>query len=214
MDLFSQPEILDRYLEAHSSSVDPVLIELSRHTHLKEVHPNMLSGPILGSFLTLFSKLLSPSHILEIGTYTGYSAICLAKGLKPGGKLTTLELNDELRQIALNYFARAGLSEKIELINGDAAEILCELPGPFDLAFIDANKENYTLYYDLVLDRMSEGGYILADNVLWGGKVLGDTEADSSTSAIHQFNRHVTNDPRVENVLFPIRDGLMVIKKL
>ncbi len=214
MELFSQPEILEHYLDAHSSKEDPVLAELRRHTYLKEVHPQMLSGPTLGGFLTLFSKLTLPSQILEIGTYTGYSAICLARGLQTGGKLTTLEYNDELRENALSFFKKAGLMDSIELINGDAAKILPGLPGPFDLVFIDANKENYSLYYELVMEKLNKGAYILADNVLWGGKVLGDTEADSSTSAIHQFNRLVTNDPRVENLLLPIRDGLMVIKKL
>ncbi|MCP4310030.1 MAG: O-methyltransferase [Bacteroidetes bacterium] len=214
MDIFSQPEILERYLEAHSSDEDPVLTELSRHTHLKEVHPRMLSGHVLGAFLTLFSKLVSPTHILEVGTYTGYSAICLAKGLKQGGKLTTLELNDELRNTALTFFEKAGIGNNIELINGDALQIIPGLPGPFDLIFIDANKENYPAYYEMIVEKVRPGGYILADNVLWGGKVLGDAENDSSTKAIHQFNQLVTKDPRVENLLIPIRDGLMVINKL
>lgn len=214
MDLFSQPELLDRYLESHSSNEDPVLVELSRHTHLKEVHPRMLSGNILGGFLSLFSQLLSPSQILEVGTYTGYSAICLAKGLKTGGLLTTLELNDELRQTAELFFKKAGVAEKIELINGDALEIIPELSGPFDLVFIDANKESYPAYFELCLNKLSTGGYILADNVLWGGKVLEADEADSSTKAIREFNRQVTLDTRVENLLLPIRDGLMLIKKL
>jgi predicted O-methyltransferase YrrM len=214
MDLFSQPELLDRYLETHSTGEDPVLAELTRHTHLKEVHPRMLSGQVLGAFLTLFSKLVSPAQILEVGTYTGYSAICLAKGLKTGGKLTTLELNDELRQTALTYFEKADLGNSIELINGDALKIIPGLAGPFDLAFIDANKENYPAYYEMIVDKLRPGGYIMADNVLWGGKVLGDVENDSSTKAIRQFNQLVTEDPRVENLLLPVRDGLMVIKKL
>lgn len=214
MDLFSQPEILERYLEMHSAAEDPVLAELSRHTYLKEVHPNMLSGRILGGFLTLFSHLVSPSRILELGTYTGYSAICLAKGLKPGGKLTTLELNDELRQTALAFFEKAGVNNSIELINGDALQILPGLPGLFDLVFLDANKENYPLYYKMMVPKVTKGGYILADNVLWGGKVLGDGEPDNSTKAIQKFNQLVTGDTRVENLLLPIRDGLMIIKKL
>ena len=159
-------------MKTHSTAEDPVLAELSRHTYLKEVHPNMLSGKILGAFLTLFSQLLSPSRILEVGTYTGYSAICLAKGLKPGGKLITLELNDELRQTALSFFEKAGISSSIELINGDALQIIPGLPGTFDLAFIDAHKESYPSYYELIVDKLDSGGYILADNVLWGGKVL------------------------------------------
>lgn len=214
MELFSQPEILERYLEMHSSAEDPVLAELNRHTHLKEVHPRMLSGRVLGAFLTLFSQLLSPSRILEVGTYTGYSAICLAKGLKSGGKLTTLELNDELRQTALTFFEKAGVAKSIELLNGDAIKIIPNLPGPFDLVFIDANKESYSAYYEEILPKVTKGGYILADNVLWGGKVLGDHKKDNSTSSIQRFNELVTRDPRVENLLLPIRDGLMVIKKL
>jgi len=214
MDLFSQPEILERYLETHSTPEDPVLAELNRHTHLKEVHPRMLSGRVLGAFLTLFSQLSSPSSILEVGTYTGYSAICLAKGLKPGGKLTTLELNDELRQTALNFFEKAGVGDRINLINGDAQQILPELPGPFDLVFLDANKESYSIYYEMIVKKVRKGGYILADNVLWGGKVLEDGQADISTNGIQNFNQLVTRDSRVENLLLPIRDGLMVIKKL
>jgi len=214
MDIFSQPEFLERYLETHSTCEDPVLSELTRHTHLKEIHPRMLSGQVLGAFLTLFSKLVSPNQILEVGTYTGYSAICLAKGLKKGGKLTTLELNDELRQTALTFFEKADTGNSIELINGDALKIIPGLPGPFDLAFIDANKENYPAYYELIVEKLSPGGYILADNVLWGGKVLEDFDKDSSTRAIRQFNDLVTEDPRVENLLLPVRDGLMIIKKL
>ncbi|MFO7670816.1 MAG: O-methyltransferase [Bacteroidales bacterium] len=214
MELFSQPEMLERYLETHSTSEDPVLAELTRHTYLKEVHPNMLSGRVLGGFLTLFSQLLSPSRILEVGTYTGYSAICLAKGLKPGGKLTTLELNDELRQTTLAFFEKAGVSKSIELINGDALQIIPVLPGLFDLVFLDADKENYPVYYEMIVQKVVKGGYILADNVLWGGKVLGNKGTDPSTRAIQKFNQLVTLDPRVENLLFPIRDGLMVIKKL
>jgi predicted O-methyltransferase YrrM len=214
MEIYSQPEMLERYLETHSTSEDPVLAELTRHTYLKEVHPNMLSGRVLGGFLTLFSQLISPSRILEVGTYTGYSAICLAKGLKQGGKLTTLELNDELRQTALNFFEKAGVSQSIELINGDALQIIPGLPGLFDLVFLDADKENYPLYYEMIVQKVVKGGYILADNVLWGGKVLGNRETDHLTRAIQKFNKLVTLDPRVENLLLPLRDGLMVIKKL
>lgn len=213
MALFSQPELLDRYLENHSSAEDPVLAELSRHTHLKEVHPQMLSGNILGGFLTFISQLKAPERILEVGTYTGYSAICLAKGLKPGGKLITLDLNDELRQTALSFFEKAGVSEVIELINGDALEIIPNLQGPFDLVFIDANKESYPAYYEMIVPMVVKGGLIMADNVLWGGKVLDTKERESSTSSIQKFNQMVTLDPRVKNLLLPIRDGLMLLKK-
>jgi len=214
MSIFKHADILDRYLAEHSTSEDPVLEELTRHTYLKEVHPTMISGHILGSFLTLFSKMISPFRILEVGTFTGYSAICLARGLQPGGLLTTIEGNDELRQTALSFFVKAGVSDRIELINGDALKIIPGLHEPLDLVFLDAGKEEYPQYYELLIDRVRSGGYILADNSLWGGSVLEDPEADPDTSAIHRFNQIVTDDARVENLLLTIRDGLMVIKKL
>ena len=207
-------EILERYLEQHSSREDPVLEELARHTYLKEVHPRMLSGHVMGRFLSLFSTLLDPARILEIGTYTGYSAICLARGLKKGGRLITLEVNDELRETALSFFKKAGVSDRIEMISGDALKIIPELEGNFDLVFIDAQKEDYLVYYDLVIDKVKRGGYILADNVLWGGKVLSDIPEDNPTEAIQKFNRHVTEDHRVDNLLLPVRDGIMIIRKL
>jgi len=214
MELFHDPELLDRYLSEHSSQEDPVLTDLARHTYLNEVHPNMLSGHILGSFLTLFSTLLSPERILEVGTFTGYSAICLARGLREGGSLITLEVNDELRAISLEYFRKAGLSGQIELINGDALEVIPSLQGNFDLVFMDAHKDDYPAYYDLVIERIAPGGYILADNVLWGGKVLDIPSADNTTRIIHQFNQKVNQDRRVENLILPVRDGLMLIKKI
>ena len=213
MGLFTDEEALDRYLSEHSSEEDPVLRELARHTYLNEVYPRMLSGHILGSFLTMFSKMLRPERILEIGTYTGYSAICLARGLRSGGTLTTIEINDELQSTALNYFLKAGLGEQIELINGDAHKVIPDLNGVFDLVFIDANKDDYPDYFRLVIDKVKPGGYILADNVLWGGKVLDDQPKDQTTRTLDQFNKAITADPRVENLLLPLRDGLMVIKK-
>jgi predicted O-methyltransferase YrrM len=213
MELFTDAETLDRYLVEHSREEDPVLQELARHTYLKVVHPRMLSGHILGSFLTMFSKMLSPQHILEIGTYTGYSAICLARGLKPGGMLTTIEVNDELRATALLFFRKAGLHEQIELVNGDALKVILALEDSYDLVFMDANKDDYPDYYKLVIDKVATGGYILVDNVLWGGKVLDAQLEDSTTRTIDQFNKMITADQRVENLLLPIRDGLMVIKK-
>lgn len=214
MELITDAEALDRYLAENSSGEDPVLKELSRHTYLKEVHPRMLSGHILGSFLTMFSKLLSPQGILEIGTYTGYSAICLARGLKEGGRLVTLEVNDELRKTAELFFEKAGLLSQIELINGDALELIPALKGPFDLVFIDAHKDDYINYYNLIIDKVPSGGYILADNVLWGGKVMDKKRYDATTRTIHLFNQTITKDSRVENLLLPIRDGIMLIKKI
>lgn len=214
MELFNDPEKVDRYLEKHSSPEDEVLLELTRHTYLKEVHPNMLSGKVLGRFLQLFSKLLSPDRILEIGTYTGYSAICLARGLKPGGKLITLEVNEELRASTLSFFKKAGVDQQIQLINGNALEVIPTLEETFDLVFIDANKEDYPAYYKAAMEKLAPGGYILADNVLWSGKVLDENISDATTRAIHEFNQMISDDVRVENLLLPIRDGLMVIQKL
>lgn len=214
MELFSDAEKLDRYLEKHSSPEDGVLLELARHTYLKEVHPNMLSGKVLGGFLQLFSKLLSPDRILEIGTFTGYSAICLARGLKPGGKLITLEVNEELRASTLSFFKKAGVDQQIQLINGNALELIPTLEETFDLVFIDAHKEDYPAYYEAAMKKLAPGGYILADNVLWSGKVLDENLSDPTTRAIHQFNQMISDDVRVENLLLPIRDGLMVIQKL
>jgi caffeoyl-CoA O-methyltransferase len=214
MEIFNDPESLDRYLLEHSSQEDPVLKDLARHTYLNEVHPRMLSGHILGSFLSMFSLMVSPGRILEIGTYTGYSAICLARGLTKGGKLTTIEVNDELRETSTEFFRKAGLQEKIELINGDALEVIPALTGSFDLVFMDAHKDDYPDYYDLVIDRVPSGGHILADNVLWGGKVLDIALADATTRTIDSFNKMVTADHRVENHLLPLRDGVMLIKKL
>jgi predicted O-methyltransferase YrrM len=213
MELFANAEALDRYLLEHSHEEDPVLKELARHTYLNEVHPRMLSGHILGSFLTLISKMISPQRILEIGTYTGYSAICLARGLKPGGILSTIEVNDELRSTALKYFRKAKLHDAIQIINGDALEVIPSLKGSYDLVFIDANKDDYSEYFKLVFDKVRSGGYILADNVLWGGKVLQDKLTDPTTRTIDQFNKMIRADQRVENMLLPIRDGLMIIRK-
>ncbi|MEN8204007.1 MAG: O-methyltransferase [Bacteroidota bacterium] len=214
MELFNDPEKVDRYLEAHSSPEDPVLKELSRHTYLKEVHPRMLSGPVLGSFLRMFSQMISPGRILEIGTYTGYSAINLARGLKPDGKLITIEINEELRATALRFFKKAGLDHLIHLINGNALEVIPTLEESFDLVFIDAYKDDYPAYYKLVVEKLLPGAYIIADNVLWGGKVLDDPISDDTTRAIHQFNQMVSRDDRVENLLLPVRDGVMIAKKL
>ena len=214
MELFADPERLDRYLLEHSGEEDSVLKELARHTYLHEVHPRMLSGHVLGSFLSMFSSLLAPGRILEIGTFTGYSAICLARGLRRGGRLITIEVNEELRDTATSFFHKAGLEKQIELINGDALEIIPTLKGSFDLVFLDAHKEAYADYYQLVIDKVVPGGYILADNVLWGGKVLDSATSDSTTLAIDEFNHMVNQDPRVQNLLLSLRDGLMLIKKL
>lgn len=213
MELFANPTALDRYLAEHSEEEDQVLKELARHTYLKEVHPRMLSGHILGNFLSLFSRMISPQRILEIGTFTGYSALCLARGLKPGGMLTTIEINDELRNTALKYFRKAKLEDRIRLINGDALKLLPDIKDSFDLVFLDANKDDYPAYYKLVFDKIRPGGILLADNVLWGGKVLDENHTDQTTRNIDHFNKLVQSDKRVFNTLLPIRDGLMLVRK-
>ncbi len=213
MDIFRNQHLLDRYLADHTSPEDPVLEELSRYTYLKEAYPRMISGHLMGKFLEMFSQLVSPNRVLEIGTFTGYSAICLAKGLSPSGKLITIEVNDELRNSALEFFTLAGVKDQIEIINGDALKVIPTLDKSFDLVFIDARKEDYTEYYRLVIEKVSPGGYILADNVLWGGKVLNKKAPDQATLSLKEFSRMVNQDPKVENMILPIRDGVMVIKK-
>jgi caffeoyl-CoA O-methyltransferase len=210
---FIVPDI-EKYALGLSSAEDPVLAELSRETHLKMLSPRMLSGRLQGSFLSMISSMLQPSRILEIGTFTGYSAICLAKGLRPGGILTTMDANEEIESIARKYFRASGLDHQIELLIGNALHLIPGLVGSIDLVFIDADKKNYCNYYDLVFDKIRPGGFILADNVLWSGKVLNDeTKMDAETFAIHDFNRKVINDDRVEALILPIRDGLTLIRK-
>ena len=203
-----------QYSLQHSEKEDDVLAELQRETHLTFLSPRMLSGHLQGQFLTMLSKLLNSQNILEIGTYTGYSAICLAKGLTDKGKLITIDVNEETESIAKKYFIKSGLDSKIDLIIGNALTIIPNLNLQFDLVFIDADKKNYAAYYDLVIDKVRPGGLIVADNVLWSGKILdGKTNKDADTSALISFNTKVKNDPRVEKLLLPIRDGLFLIQK-
>lgn len=211
--MYILPEPLEQYIDAHSSPMNEVLNELERETKLKVLQPRMLSGPVQGRFLSMFSKLVQPKSILEIGTYTGYSAICLSEGLQPGGMLTTIDVNDELRSMVESYVGKAGLQESITLLNGDATQLIPTLPGPFDLVFIDADKKNYCLYYELVFDKVSPGGLIIADNVLWSGKVVDTDAVDKDTEAIREYNRMVQEDSRVTNVVLSVRDGLSIARK-
>ncbi len=205
---------LDAYCLQHTSEESEVLKNLSRETHLKVLSPRMLSGHLQGSFLSILSKLQKPKFILEIGTYTGYSAICLAEGLIAGGKLITIDPNEETAIVARRYFSEAGLSEQIELRVADAKVIIPELKVKFDLVFIDADKKNYSTYFDLVFDKVNSGGLIIADNVLWSGKVLDEEKnKDAETKAICFFNEKISNDDRVEKVMLPVRDGLLLIRK-
>ncbi|HTN46143.1 MAG TPA: O-methyltransferase [Flavipsychrobacter sp.] len=206
---------LSDYAENSTSPETPTLAKLNRETHLKVELPVMLSGHLQGAFLGMISKMIAPKRILEIGTYTGYSAICLAQGLKEDGQLLTVDINEELQDLCLRYFREAGLGEKITQYIGRADEILPSLPGPFDLVFIDADKQNYHRYYDLVFDSVPVGGFILADNVLYDGEVvLPDQEQSKNAKAIVAFNEKVKNDDRVEQVLVPIRDGILLVRKL
>jgi len=214
MDIFEESHSLNRYIESHSKPEDAVLEELHRYTYLNVAAPNMLSGPVQGKYLELISRLLNPARIVEIGTYTGYSAICMARGLKDNGKLITFDVNDELNDISSRFFKKAGLGHKIERINGDARKLIPALPDTFDLAFIDGEKEEYIDYYKVIMEKLRPGGIIIADNVLWYGKVLDpDNNKDSATRGIEAFNTYVTNDPSVENFLLPLRDGLMMVRK-
>jgi len=204
--------ILD-YILNHITPEDPLLQELYRQTCLRFVNPNMVSGHLQGKILEMISRMINPSYILEIGTFTGYSAICLAKGLRKGGKLFTIEINDELSDFSRDYFQRAGLSEAIELINGRAQDIIPDLNLPFDLVYIDGDKREYCEYFRLVKEKVRPGGYIIADNVLWGGKALQEDARDRHTKGIKEFNEMVRREAGIENVILPVRDGIMIIRK-
>jgi len=207
---------LNAYINSHSAEEDVILQELSRETHLKKLHPRMLSGALQGQILESFSRMIFPSRILELGTYTGYSAICLSKGLKENGKLITIEIDDEVLDIATKYFKKLNLEEKIEIKKGDALEIIDTLECEFDLVFIDADKSQYFEYYEKILPKVRKGGYIIADNVLWSGKVVQKEikSNDYFTHGILHFNEQIQQDNRVHNYILPIRDGMMIIRKL
>jgi predicted O-methyltransferase YrrM len=174
--------------------------------------PRMLSGHLQGRFLAMMSQMIQPKSILEIGTYTGYSAICLAEGLQQGGTLHTIDINEELETLVRKYFENAGIANQVHYHIGNAIDIIPTIEGTFDLVFIDADKINYANYYDLVIDRVAKGGYIMADNVLWSGKVIEDKK-DKDTAAIDAYNKKLMADTRVETVLVPIRDGILIARK-
>lgn len=204
---------LDQYLLSHSSPEDPILEDLYRQTHIRFVNPNMASGHLQGKFLELISMMIRPESILEIGTFTGYSAICLSKGLKQGGKLITIELNDELTSFAHSYFCKAGVDSKIIQLTGNALQVIPGLDQMFDLVFIDGDKREYSEYYRLVIEKVKPGGFIIADNVLWGGKVLEPGTTDPQARGIIEFNELIKNDVAIEKFIIPIRDGIMIIQK-
>lgn len=208
-------EASDRYIREHSSGQTEALDWIERQTNIRTNHARMLSGAVQGRFLTMLTEMIRPARVLEIGTFTGYSAVCIAYGLPEDGHLDTLEINDELEDLILEGFDRAGVSDKISLLIGDAKKTLERLKsGQYDMVYIDANKREYPEYYDLVFDMVRPGGYILADNVLWDGKVwLNPLPQDKQTQGIAAFNSIVARDPRVESVILPVRDGLNLIRK-
>lgn len=211
---FIDPKI-EKYAQDNSSPESEVLAKLNRETHLKVLKPRMLSGHLQGRLLSLFSKLLSPKRILEIGTYTGYSAICMAEGLAENGVLHTIDVNEEIESIARKHWEEAGVSDRIVFHCGVAKDVIAQLNEKFDLVFIDADKSAYPDYFDQVIELMNPGGLIIADNVLWSGKVVQPVkDNDKDTHALLEYAEKVQNDPRVENILLPIRDGLYVSKVL
>lgn len=205
---------LSDYCENNTSAETDILTKLNRETHLKVVSPRMLSGHLQGRFLSFISKLKAPKLIVEIGTYTGYSALCLAEGLTENGKLISIDVNEETSAFAKSFIEKTEYANKIDLILADAKDHISTIKEEIDLVFIDADKKNYLNYYHLVIDKLSKGGLIIADNVLWSGKItMPEKDMDRETLALHQFNQFVQQDNRVENILLPIRDGLMIVRK-
>ena len=213
MDFISSS--LQQYCEDHSDPEPAVLKEISRETHLKVLRSRMLSEHFQGRYLSFISKMVSPKAILEIGTYTGYSAICLAEGLVAGGQLITIDHNPELEELVVANIKKANMSDKIQFRLGDAKEVINALDGKFDLVFLDADKINYSAYYGMIFDKVRVGGIILVDNVLWSGKVTEDLNSkDTDTLAIINFNKELATDLRVEKILLPLRDGIFMVRKI
>lgn len=205
------PEI-EKYIEERTSAESDVLTKLNRETHLKVLLPQMLSGHVQGRFLSMMSHMIQPKRILEVGTYTGYAALCMAEGLVEGGKLHTIDINEELTPMVKRFIEEAGYADRVQTHLGSAIDVIPTLDETFDMVFIDADKINYSNYYDLVFDKVRPGGFIIADNVLWSGKVV-DENPDKDTRALMDYSAKVHADDRVENVLAPVRDGLMIARK-
>ena len=202
-------EELENYAAQHTEDEPLLLQELNKRTHLNVLQPRMISGHFQGRFLSLLSKMVQPRTILEIGTYTGYATLCLAEGLQPDGVLHTIDIKEELTDLQREFFDRSGYGSQIVQHLGKAADIIPSLNTTFDLVFIDADKQNYAHYFDLVIEKMNRGGLILSDNVLWSGKVVEEVKHnDKHTQALMAYNQKIKNDPRVETVLLPIRDGI------
>ena len=209
---FIQKEI-EEYAEAHTSPENLLLKKITRDTFLEVLQPRMLSGHLQGRLLSMFAKMIQPDTILEIGTYTGYSALCLAEGLSVNGKLITIDKNVELIDRVNGYFSESSFGAKLEMRSGDAIKLIPQINESWDMVFIDADKENYLEYYELILPKVKSGGYILADNVLWSGKVIDASASDKDTIALRRFNKALLRDNSVEVILLPVRDGLTVVRK-
>tara|TARA_R110002072_G_scaffold302060_1_gene483547 strand:+ start:13888 stop:14529 length:642 start_codon:yes stop_codon:yes gene_type:complete len=205
---------IDEYVCAHTENEPELLQQLNRETHINVLIPRMLSGHFQGRVLSMLSHMIQPKNVLEIGTYTGYSALCFAEGLAENGKITTIDKNEELEDLVIKYLEKAGYKNKIDCIIGDALKIIPQLNEEFDLVFIDADKGNYVNYYNLIIDMVPSGGYIIVDNVLWSGKVIEEVDKDDiDTQTLVKLNKLVHEDKRVHEVLLPIRDGLMIVRK-
>ncbi|HOK52510.1 MAG TPA: O-methyltransferase [Bacteroidales bacterium] len=205
---------LETYIEEHCSEELPILRKIYRETHIKYLNPRMVCGHIQGMFLSLLSKMIQPEVILEIGTFTGYSAICLAQGLKPEGTLYTIEVNEEIVEVAQQYIAESEYSKLIQVIHGNAIEVVPQLSTSFDLIYIDGEKAEYPEYLEVCLPHLKVGGYLIADNVLWDGKILNTEAQDKATQALRKFNDAIKNNPSLEKVLLPLRDGLFLCRKI
>jgi len=206
-------ERVEEYSMQHTTKESELLNKIDRETHLEVLRPRMLSGHFQGRILSMLSKMISPYRILEIGTYTGYSAICLAEGLTEDGKLYTIDINEELEDRVRQYFLESKYNQQIDLIIGDALNLIPRLNESWDIVFIDADKKNYTKYFNMVVASVKSGGYIIADNVLWSGKVVEKDHLDEDTLALRVFNDTLSKDPRFEVVLLPVRDGLLIARK-
>jgi len=203
---------LQQYIDDHSMEESDLLKALDRETHQKILQPRMLSGSYQGRLLALLAKMIEPKKILEVGTYTGYATLCMAEGLSTGGSIDTIDYNEELSDIQRRYFDQSPYRSQIVQHLGEAKDVIKTLTGPYDLVFLDADKENYSHYFDLIIDKLERGGVILSDNVLWSGKVL-EKATDEATSALQEYNHKINTDPRVETIILPIRDGLTITRK-
>lgn len=203
---------LDDYVVAHSSKEPELLYQLNRETHIKELQPRMLSGAFQGRVLSMLAKMIRPKYILELGTYTGYSALCMAEGLEDGGEIYTIDVNEERQDFVQEYINKAGYEGQIIQHIGNALDLIPTFKKDWDLIFIDADKQNYVNYYNLLIPQLKSGSYILVDNVLWTGKVINENENDLDTTTLREMNKLLTEDSRVENVLLPIRDGLQLVR--